>query len=783
MDQPDFHMSGSASNVVHAGSVSGGIHITTSKPPRPKPRLLPAGVHGFVNRVRELGTLDAVLAAAAEDAPRIVLLVGTAGVGKTSVALRWAHLVREQFPDGQLYINLRGYDPGEPVPADLALERFLRVLGVNPEEIPTGLEERSDLFRSLVADRQILIVLDNAATVDQVRPLLPGTESCLTLVTSRSQLPALVARDGARRVAVETLSPQSSVALLRKVTMDYRPADPETDTAELARLCAYLPLALRIAAERAAARPWLSLADLASELTSESGLWEALSAEDETDADAVRTVFAWSYRALPAPAARVFRLLGLHPAPEFGLHAAAALAELTPMETRRLLALLAGAHLLEEVGSGRYQFHDLLRAYAADLARQEETEESRERSVKRLLDFYLYAAASAQPRDRMAPIDVSGGETVPALPDLDNADATRTWYQAERANLMAAAQAAAAHGADRVAWQIPALVQEINGGLDPADTWTSVKVGGLEAARRSGDHYGEGVSMLGLAVGDKYAGRLDVSRERFTAAADAFDAAGSLVGRAHAENGLGLVAMLIRDFDAAEAHFSSGLETARCVADPALAVPALMNLGSVRGAVGEFSTAQNLLDEAVALARQVGDQANETEALIELSVVLRNTGDLNSARRANNETLQVCHETGNQRQEAHALLEKARIDLADGQPAEALVSSHAAASAFGGLGDNDREAVAWGLTGTAYSHLGRHEEAVAFLKQAASTHQDLGRAWLHSQDLLDLAAALARSGDRAGALEHRRRAAAELATFSDPVASALRAGIDESVNG
>jgi len=184
VDKTSSHMSGSATNVVQASSINGGVHITSPETPQPKPRLLPADVRGFVNRVRELESLDEALTAPTDDAARIILLVGTAGVGKTSVAVKWAHRVRKQFPEGQLYINLRGYDPGDPVPPDLALERFLRILGVTPEQIPAGLEERSELFRSLIADRPILVVLDNAATVDQIRPLLPGTEACLTLVTS-----------------------------------------------------------------------------------------------------------------------------------------------------------------------------------------------------------------------------------------------------------------------------------------------------------------------------------------------------------------------------------------------------------------------------------------------------------------------------------------------------------------------------------------------------------------------------------------------------------------------
>src|SRR5256714_9064117 len=360
-------MSGSARNVVQAGTISGGIHFAAPPASKSRPGLLPANVRGFVNRTRELDSLDKVLESGKDgDRVGMVLLVGTAGVGKTSVAVRWAHKIGDRFPDGQLYVNLHGYDAGEPLSALTALERFLRVLDVAPERMPAEVEARADMFRSLIAERRLLVVLDNAATADQVRPLLPGSDTCLVLITSRSRLSGLVARDGARRIDVDTLACVASMALLRKVITDYRVEDTDDELADLALLCANLPLALRIAAERAAARPWLPLAELINELRDESGLWHALSTDDEAEADAVRSVFAWSYRALPESAARVFRLLGLHPGPEFSLNAAAALAGATPSETRRALDALLNAHLLEQIGRERYQFHDLLRAYAAD---------------------------------------------------------------------------------------------------------------------------------------------------------------------------------------------------------------------------------------------------------------------------------------------------------------------------------------------------------------------------------------------------------------------------------
>lgn len=239
-----------------------------------------------------------------------LVVVGTAGVGKTSLAVHWAHHVVDHFPDGQLYVNLHGYDPGPPVSPSDVLDRFLRAFGLAGNSIPADLDSRAALYRSLLAGRRLLVVLDNAATVGQVRPLLPGSAGCLVVVTSRSRLSGLVARDGAYRVTLDILPLAEAVSLLRNFTAEYRTGDTEEDLTELARLCARLPIALRIAAERAVSRPWLPLRGLVAELR-ETNLWDALTAGDDDESTAVHTVFAWSYRALSQAASRIFRLLGL----------------------------------------------------------------------------------------------------------------------------------------------------------------------------------------------------------------------------------------------------------------------------------------------------------------------------------------------------------------------------------------------------------------------------------------------------------------------------------------
>jgi DNA-binding SARP family transcriptional activator len=357
----------------------------SARPAPAGPRQLPATVRHFTGRAAELAALTRLLDQAGEEAPGTVVISaigGTAGVGKTALAVQWAHQIAERFPDGQLYVNLRGYDPARSVPATDVLAGFLRALGVPGPDIPAEQDERAARYRSLLAGRRILVILDNAGEAELVRPLLPGNPACTVVVTSRDSLAGLVARDGAVRLDLDLLPEGDAVSLLRALIGGRVDAEPEAAHV-LADRCGRLPLALRVAAELAASRPAAPLAELTAELSVQQKRLDLLDAGGDP-ATAVRSVFSWSYRHLGAPAARAFRLAGLHPGPDLDSYAAAALTGSTVEQADRVLDVLARAHLILAARPGRYGMHDLLRAYALELAAVHDGEGEQQAALTRL---------------------------------------------------------------------------------------------------------------------------------------------------------------------------------------------------------------------------------------------------------------------------------------------------------------------------------------------------------------------------------------------------------------
>lgn len=789
-------LSGSAGQVVQAGEVSGGVHLhTAALGPTPSPAQLPGDMRGFVNRADELRALGVLLGGAPHTerdsgALRIVLVVGTAGVGKTSLVIRWAHRIKGLFPDGQLYVNLRGYDPGPPVTVTDVLSRFLRALNVPKEHIPADEESRAELFRSVTAERRVLIVLDNAATADEVRPLLPGSASCLVAMTSRTRMSGLVIREGAYRVNVETLSEDESIRLLRAVIADYRADDDDAELAELARLCARLPLALRIVAERAAARPRMPLRGLITELRDESGLWDALSASasesadgESDEADAVRTVFTWSYRALTPQTARVFRLLGLHPRPEFGVGAVAALSASTPARTRRHLESLAGAHLLEECGHDRYQFHDLLRAYAIDQAQREESADSRRAALERVLSWYAHSAESAarvgsSTYTMPVTLEPLGEDVTPMV--FGDRKAALAWYESERDNLTASVRSAGAAGMDRIAWHIPAVLTMVIADRESADTWLPTQRMALESARRAGDRYGEALTLDTLGIAYRHLFRLAEAEECFGAALSVFRELGDRFGQAHAANGLGVAHMFLHRVEDAASCFEQALRQAREL-DSALYVGAFTrNLGWALYEADDLDRAEAVLRRAATTLADAGEPLEQAEALTRLAAVHRRTGRLDSANRTAEQALALAGEAEGTLFEALALLELGQIALARENGIEALDPLQQAASLFTRVGRPDLQAAAWDTTGEAYLQLGRPEDAAAFHRQASSAFRSRDDRWSLALSLTHLATARHQQGAPAEAREHRTEALHLLADFPGAAAAAKRSEVEST---
>ncbi|MBT2224892.1 AfsR/SARP family transcriptional regulator [Nonomuraea sp. NEAU-A123] len=415
------------------------------------PAQLPPKPGQFTGRAAELGLLDSV--ATGGDTAGIAMITGAGGVGKTALALHWGHRIRSRFPDGQLYVNLHGHSPERPLRPIEALGQFLRGLGVPAERVPAAEEEASAAYRSLLADRRILVILDDAGSEEQVRPLLPSGRRCAAVITSRDRLAGLVARDGAVPVPLGMLAPDEAGTLFGRLLGGERLAAERDAARELARVCGYLPLALRIAAAGILGRPSAGIAGQVRRLTMTRLSSLAVGGDPHA---AVRGAFDLSYRRLDPPSRRLFRLLGLIPGPTFTAEAAAALSGAPLSETDHLLCRLAAAHLIEEGEPGRYTFHDLMREYARERARAEESEPDRTRALDALMDWYLRvvreAGNLAHPHPLRAP--TAGGDHPIGFTDRA---AALAWMNAERANLVAAVKSATQrpHG-----WQ---LMDAMNG--------------------------------------------------------------------------------------------------------------------------------------------------------------------------------------------------------------------------------------------------------------------------------------------------------------------------------
>ncbi|MEO6088998.1 MAG: BTAD domain-containing putative transcriptional regulator [Umezawaea sp.] len=631
------------------------------------PHQLPTRTPHFVGRAAELRRLGGFLDLAAETVV-ISAVNGSAGLGKTALAVHWAHQAADRFPDGQLYVNLRGFDAAnEPMHPGEAVRSFLTALDVPSERVPRTLDTQTALYRSLLADRRMIVLLDNARDADQVRPLLPASPSCLVLVTSRNQLTGLVAREGARPVPLDLLSDDDAVGLLRGHLGAGRVAAEPDAVAELVEHCAGVPLALSLMAARGAVNPRLSLRALTDDLHDEQTRLDALDDDDPTNG--MRAVFSYSYRQLSAPAARLFRLLGSHPGPDVSVGAAASLAGSPVSETSRLLAELAAAHLVRTHMPSRFVLHDLLRVYAA-----EQPDAERRTAVHRMLDHYLHTAAATNSV-------LHGSRTMieldPPLPGVHlepfaSAAEAALWSETEHRVLVTVISLAARQGFDRHAWQLPwAIAANLDHEGKWAD-WADTQLIALAAAERLGDLHAQERAHAALGHAFARLEDLDTARKHFTHVLALSESLGDQRTQAGAHNNLGWMAeqegrfdialdharqalelysaledrnaqgrahgaigwdyAQLNELDLAMQHAEQALEVFRDGSDPRYLASSLDTIGFTHHRAGRYDLAVAHLRHALSVAH--GDRFHESALLTHLGDALHAAGDPEGAREA-----------------------------------------------------------------------------------------------------------------------------------------------------
>lgn len=675
-----------------------------AQPPPPVPAQLPADVVAFTGRDDELAGLDRLAAGAGRE-PVLVCLTGMAGAGKTATAVHWGHRVRDQFPDGQLYLDLRGYDPEQPVsPAD-ALAGFLTALLPAGTEIPLAVAERAARFRTEVAGRRMLVLLDNAATVEQIRPLLPGTATCVVVVTSRDSLAGLVALHGAHRMAVDQLPGADAVALLRRLVGTRVDAEPEAAVA-LTERCARLPLTVRLAAELAASRPGAPLAGLVDELRAEGRTLDLLSGGDDQRA-AVRSVFSWSLRQLSAEATHAFAVLGRHPAPTFDAYVVAALANCALDQARTVLDTLVRAHLVQPARD-RHGMHDLLKAYAAETGQAGDEQAA----LDRMYGYYLATAAAAM--DRLYPGEAHRRPRVAAAagpaPNLTGADDAREWLDAELPSAEALAAHAVTHGRPEHAVTLSALLARY---LDGNHGTVALAIHGhaRAAARATGDRAAEANTLHALGGVHRQAGRVEAAAADMWAAFALFEEVGDLAGQARAVANIGMLEERAGRYHVAAAHFGRVLAIYEQAGDTMGPAHVLTRLGTTETRIGDVEAGRDHLRQAMELHRRAGHRFGEAWVKIGLGEVAAAEGRLADAIDLHAEAAEEFGQLGHRNSEAWAIDGLGRTETLRARPVDAVRHHQKALDLFRRHGDRDGET--WSLNGLGEAHQAAGDAAAA----------------------------------------------------------------------
>jgi DNA-binding SARP family transcriptional activator/tetratricopeptide (TPR) repeat protein len=674
---------------------------STHTRPTSVPRQLPSDFTQFTGREEALRDLDALLPRTAVPGQPVVIAAvhGTAGVGKTALAVHWAHRIHEHFPDGQLFLNLRGYGPGRPVEPPAALDTLLRCLGMSGQEIPEDSAARSLALRSMLADRRVLLILDNARDPEQVRPLLPGS-SCMVVVTSRNRMRGLAVRDGAHRIDLSPLAPGEAVTLLTSRLRHRGVPYAEQHLAELAELSGHLPLALAIVAEHAASHLGAGPAALVEQLRHRRSRLDRLDLADPPSS--LRAVFSWSYLALEADEARCFRLLGLHAGPDFSSHSAAALLGVPVTQARRSIDRLVDAHLVHQTASDRFVLHDLLRLYASELDLEPELDPA----LRRGYDWYLHSAAAARAVTGALSRLVDIGEPVAGITPTSFTDETAAheWLDRERANLIAAVHDAAARRHDRATYRLAQLTHTYLWERGALTDIFELQDLALTAARRSSDESARAVS----------------------------------------HNQLGVAYIRRADWDRAEEHLRLACRIFEAEGHDLGHLAALGNLGSLYRLSGRPTESVQMQERSIEIARRTGDSVSEGTLMNKLALALVDLATYDRAITIARRSTKLLRSAGTRWQEASATDTLGQALDGRGEHAAAVDAYHRALDGFRYVGDSWSECIVLTHLGIAQRAAGQQEAARASWRSALQIYDQTGAVdsgELRRSDLVTLLAA------------------------------------------
>ncbi|GAA1428528.1 transcriptional regulator AfsR [Streptomyces thermospinosisporus] len=688
---------------------------------RVRPAQLPASVPDFTGRasfVRELGDL---LSSAEGRVMAVSALAGIGGVGKTTLAVHVAHQARPAFPDGQLYVDLQGAGPRAAEP-ETVLGSFLRALGTPDSAIPDTLEERAALYRSVLDGRRVLVLLDNARDAAQVRPLLPGTEGCAALVTSRMRMVGLA---GAHLVDLDVMSPDEALALFTKIVGEERVASERKAALDVVAACGFLPLAIRIAASRLAARRTWTVSVLAAKLADERRRLDELQAGDL----AVKATFELGYGQLEPAQARAFRLLGLADGPDISLSAAAAVLDLPQEETEDLLESLVDTSLLESAAPGRYRFHDLVRLYARACAERDEHPPSeRDAAMSRLLDFYLATAARVyaieRPGDRL--VDHLAVPERPAL-TFEDRDSARDWLYTE-ANCLLAHARQSVTGQETLRKAIDLLWAALDiseSGANPKE-YEATAGALLEAAQRLGVPRVEARALMTLAHAHLDGGRFDMADREAEQVIRLAHEAVDILPVCWAHNARGVIALYQGRYEDGEAHLSEAIEHFRALGDRPGEASALCNLSRIHLAMGRTRSAVALAQEGIAIYDAMGNSMRGANGRYALGMALTQSGRLDEAAERLLEALGVFRESRQRLWEGMTLFRLAEVDIAARRFGQAASNAEMALTVLRGIGGEWRRGNVLTVLGHALTGIGQTGRAQVCWQDALEIYEELG---------------------------------------------------------